>query len=210
MHDNIKNSKNQTLPWETTVQTEFELKTPEQIVNHIIERFAKLGMQSYGEAVTMEQHCLQSATFAQQEGQPESMIVACLLHDYGHLVHDLGEDIADKGIDAHHEVLGAEELKKWFGDEVVEPGRLHVDAKRYLCAVDKEYFDNISDASRLSLELQGGPMGAEEVTAFRENPYFEDAVTLRRYDDLGKQVDMQTPDLEAFREMLISHVRLAK
>lgn len=186
-----------------------ELKTAEQVVDHIFERFNAMGMQSYGEEVTMQQHCLQSATFAQQEGQSDTMIVACLLHDYGHLVHDLGDDIADKGIDAHHEVLGARELSQWFGAEVVEPGRLHVDAKRYLCAVDQQYFDELSDASRLSLELQGGPMSDAEVNAFRQNPYFENAVTLRRYDDLGKQVDMQTPSLEDFREMLERHVKIS-
>ena len=186
-----------------------ELKTAEQVVDYIFDRFNAMGMQSYGEEVTMQQHCLQSATFAQQEGQSDTMIVACLLHDYGHLVHDLGDDIADKGVDAHHEVLGARELNQWFGDEVVEPGRLHVDAKRYLCAVDQKYFDELSDASRLSLELQGGPMNDEEVETFRQNPYFEDAVTLRRYDDLGKQVDMQTPSLEDFREMLVRHVKIS-
>ena len=186
-----------------------ELKTAEQVVDHIFDRFNAMGMQSYGEEVTMQQHCLQSATFAQQEGQSDTMIVACLLHDYGHLVHDLGDDIADKGIDAHHEVLGARELNQWFSEEVVEPGRLHVDAKRYLCAVDQKYFDELSDASRLSLELQGGPMSDAEVEAFRQNPYFENAVTLRRYDDLGKQVDMQTPSLEDFREMLERHVKIS-
>ncbi|MBI1317362.1 MAG: HD domain-containing protein [Candidatus Hydrogenedens sp.] len=177
-------------------------ETTEEIIEHIFARFAEKGHLAYGEFVTEQQHALQSATFAERDGQPEAMVVACLLHDYGHLCHNLGEHIADEGVDAKHEEIGARQLKKWFGPEIVEPGRLHVAAKRYLCTVDPAYRAGLSPASEQSFVLQGGPMSPEEVAAFEAEPYFKDAVTLRRYDDLGKEPEMETPPLEHFRGMM--------
>lgn len=176
--------------------------TIDGIIDHIFERFAAKGHLAYGEFVTEQQHALQAAVFAERDGQPVTMVAACLLHDYGHLCHDLGEHIAEEGVDAKHEAVGAEALRAWFPPEVVEPGRLHVAAKRYLCTVDAAYRDALSPASELSFRLQGGAMSPEEVAAFEAEPYFDDAVTLRRYDDLGKEPDMETPPLEYFRPVL--------
>ena len=155
----------------------------------------------------MQQHMLQSATLAERDGQPPEMVAACLLHDFGHLVHDLDDDIADHGIDAIHEELGANHLREWFCDEIVEPGRLHVAAKRYLCGTDASYLDGLSAASVQSLELQGGPMSTDEIREFEEHPFWRQALTLRHYDDLGKQTDMETPELEHFRPLLMSFVK---
>lgn len=178
------------------------LPAPSPIVDEVIRLFRERGDRSYGESVTEREHALQCATFAQERGEAPHLVAACLLHDYGHLVHDLGEDIADHGVDARHEAIGANRLEKWFVPEVVEPGRLHVAAKRYLCWKDAAYLAGLSDASRKSLELQGGPMSDDEGRAFEANPYYEDAVRLRRYDDMGKIPGMVTPEVEAFRPVL--------
>lgn len=177
------------------------------IIDQLFATYHARGHRSYGEAVTEMEHMLQSATFAEQQGCKPSLIAAALLHDYGHLLHDLGEDVADKGIDAAHEQLGADYLQQYFIPAVTEPGRLHVAAKRYLCAVDPAYFATLSPVSVQSLALQGGPMSAAEVREFEASPFFEDAVQLRRFDDLGKIPGMATPDLEHFRPYLEAGLR---
>ena len=149
-------------------------------------------------AVTQLQHALQSAALAEAAGEPPTMIVAALLHDVGHMIHDLGENPAETGIDDAHEVLGARWLAARFGAAVVEPVRLHVPAKRYLCAVDPAYLGVLSDDSLRSLALQGGPMTAEEVEAFRREPHLDAATRLRRIDDHAKDPRVATAPLEHY------------
>jgi phosphonate degradation associated HDIG domain protein len=177
------------------------------IIDEIFARFQQRGHQSYGERVTQLEHSLQAAYFAEQQGAQPTLIAAALLHDVGHLLHDRGEDIADQGIDAIHEQIGGEFLEQYFTPAVAEPARLHVAAKRYLCAVDPAYFATLSPASVQSLALQGGPMHAAEVKAFEALPYYKEAVQLRRFDDLGKVPEMQTPGLEHFRPNLEAGLR---
>ena len=168
-----------------------------EIVADIFDRFARNGHREYGESVTQEQHALQTAHLAEQDGADDLLVAAALLHDFGHLLHD--EDAAVKGIDAIHEEIGAKFLSRHFAPEVVEPGRLHVQAKRYLCAVDADYFATLSPASVQSLELQGGPLSDAGITVFEEQPHWEAAVRLRQWDDGGKDPHMETPPLEHFR-----------
>jgi phosphonate degradation associated HDIG domain protein len=181
--------------------------TARQIVDRVIRLFDERGDRHYGENVTERAHALQTAYFARESGEPAAIVAACLLHDYGHLLHKLGEDIADQGVDAHHEELGARALAAQFVPEVVEPIRLHVAAKRYLCWKDPSYHEALSESSRLSLKLQGGPMSAAEGDAFESHPHFEAALKLRRYDDMGKVADLRTPSFEDFRPLLESFVR---
>jgi phosphonate degradation associated HDIG domain protein len=181
--------------------------TPRQTVDRLIRLFEERGDRHYGENVTERAHALQTAFFAQQSGEPAAIVAACLLHDYGHLLHNLGEDIADRGVDARHEELGARALADQFVPEVVEPIRLHVAAKRYLCWRQPSYHEGLSESSRLSLKLQGGPMSAAEGEAFEKHPHFEAALKLRRYDDMGKVPDLRTPSLEDFRPLLEGFVR---
>jgi [1-hydroxy-2-(trimethylamino)ethyl]phosphonate dioxygenase len=182
--------------------------TTEQIVNDIFALYAERGHRLYGEDVTELQHALQCAMFARRSGEPGRIVVACLLHDYGHLLHDLGEDIAEQGVDARHEALGADRLAQYFGPEVVEPIRLHVGAKRYLCWRQPDYFDGLSEASRRSLQLQGGAMMEAEAEAFARNPHADAAVRLRRYDDAGKEKELTPPDLETYRSLLETFLRV--
>ena len=148
--------------------------------------------------INQQQHALQAACLAEREGKGDALIVAALLHDVGHMVHDLGENPADAGIDDRHEELGNTWLQAHFGPEVTEPVRLHVAAKRYLCAVEADYFAKLSPDSVKSLALQGGPMSAEEVAAFEALPQHQEAVQLRRYDEQAKVKGLETPPVAHF------------
>jgi phosphonate degradation associated HDIG domain protein len=148
--------------------------------------------------VNQRQHALQAAWLAEQTGCPDSLIAASLLHDIGHLVHDLGDNPAEAGVDDQHEERGHQFLAAWFGPEVTEPVRLHVAAKRYLCATEADYFGRLSKDSVLSLSLQGGPMSAAEVAAFDALPQSAAAVKLRRFDEQAKVKNLQTPAVGHF------------
>ncbi len=177
------------------------------IVEEIFARFDRYGDREYGESVTQEQHALQTACLAEREGADTRLVAATLLHDFGHLLHD--EDAADKGIDAVHEELGADFLAQYFVAALVEPGRLHVQAKRYLCATDSTYFSGLSPSSVQSLALQGGPFNEMEVAQFETLPHWEDAIRLRRWDDRGKNPQMTTPPLEHYRPHIEAGLKTA-
>jgi phosphonate degradation associated HDIG domain protein len=160
---------------------------------------AEKGQRRYGlHDVTQLQHALQAATLAEQAGGTPALIVAALLHDIGHMVHGLGENPAEDGIDDRHEALGHAFLQHQFDLDVTEPVRLHVAAKRYLCAIEPDYAALLSPDSILSLGLQGGPMSSAEVKVFRTEIGVEAAVRLRRFDDKAKIKALQTPSLEHF------------
>jgi phosphonate degradation associated HDIG domain protein len=172
-------------------------------VSHILECFRLRGDSGYGnEAVSQLEHALQAAYAAEQAGASPQLIAACLLHDVGHLLHDLPEDAPDQGIDDEHEQLGAAWLVEHFVPEVVEPIRLHVAAKRYLCAVDSEYLSHLSPPSVKSLHLQGGPMTQSQSDHFELHPHFKAAVQLRRIDDQAKIPNLETPTLSHFEQYL--------
>jgi phosphonate degradation associated HDIG domain protein len=180
------------------------------MVDEIFELFRRRGDQAYfGEPVSQAEHALQCAHLARQANAPNSLVVSALLHDFGHLLHGLPETIADDGIDAHHEELASRRLRKCFGPEVTEPIRLHVAAKRYLCATDADYAARLSPASAQSLALQGGPMNAHEEAAFESNPYFEAGVQLRRWDDEAKVPGLRVPPLDSYRTLVEACVKNA-
>lgn len=163
------------------------------------------GCAQYGqEAVSQLEHALQCATLAETANQSDEMIAACLLHDFGHLVHNLGEDAALRGLDDRHEYRALPFLQDLFGPAVTEPIRLHVEAKRYLCAVDSAYWESLSPASRRSLELQGGIFSPEAAEAFIQQPHAKEAVQLRIWDDRAKIPNLQTHALSHFIPLLES------
>ncbi|HEX4170853.1 MAG TPA: HD domain-containing protein [Acetobacteraceae bacterium] len=157
------------------------------------------GSRQYGLSdVNQLQHALQAALLAEQSGCDAALVTAALLHDVGHMVHGLGENPAEEGIDDRHEELGSAYLAALFGPEVTEPVRLHVPAKRYLCATEPDYFARLSPDSVLSLKLQGGPMSPDEVVAFHALPHAAAAVQLRRFDEGAKIADLPTPPVAHF------------
>jgi [1-hydroxy-2-(trimethylamino)ethyl]phosphonate dioxygenase len=172
-------------------------------VDRIVEVFATRGNGAYfGEAVTETEHALQAAHLAEAAGADRELVTAALLHDIGHLLHDLPEDIADRRVDGRHEHVGAAWLRRHFGPAVAEPVRLHVAAKRYLCATDPDYRNALSPASQRSLELQGGPFTPAEVRRFEQEPHWEHAVALRRWDDAAKVPGLAVPGLDHYRPCL--------
>ena len=156
----------------------------------------------FGEAVSVAEHCLQAAYFAQVANAPDALVIAALLHDIGHLVGAAPDDLEEWTDDAHHELIGGGWLAKRFGPEVAEPVRLHVPAKRYLCATNPAYFDKLSAASVVTLKLQGGPMIGPEVAAFEARPYWRDAIRVRQWDDEGKVAGLRTPDFSAYAALI--------
>ena len=174
-----------------------------KISDEIFDLFARRGREAYfGEPVSQLEHALQTAHQAELVGATGSLVVAALLHDIGHLLHRLPEDVADRGIDGRHELIGAAWLAKGFGEEVTEPIRLHVAAKRYLCRMDKEYFDRLSFASRQSLALQGGPMNESEVREFEASSYSREGLLVRQWDDTAKEVGLKVPELSYYQTFL--------
>jgi len=148
------------------------------------------------------EHSLQAAWFVQKKSGEETLIAAALLHDLGHLLHDVGEDAAARGVDTRHEELGVEALAGHLADSVLDPIRLHVAAKRYLCFAEPRYLAALSPASVESLGLQGGPMTAAEAEAFLRLPHAREAVTLRHADDAAKVRGLAVPALETYRPLV--------
>jgi len=161
--------------------------------------FETFGAERYGgEAVNQLAHALQAAALAESAGAGAPLIAAALLHDIGHLVDGGDEGLAERGVDWRHEDRGAEWLATWFPPAVTEPIRLHVTAKRCLCATEAGYWDHLSRASKVSMAVQGGPMSREAADAFLAQPFAEDALALRRWDDLAKAPEGRTPGLAHF------------
>jgi len=172
-------------------------------LEEIFAAYINRGSKAYGgERINQLEHALQTALLAEQAGADAPLIVASLLHDYGHLIHELGAGAASRGLDDRHEVVGASKLSRFFGDAVTMPVRLHVEAKRFLCAADARYLNALSPASTRSLNLQGGPFSPAESETFFKRPFAIEAVRLRRWDEAAKQYGLQTPNLEHFRPYL--------
>jgi phosphonate degradation associated HDIG domain protein len=160
--------------------------------------FAGHGASWYGgEKVTQTEHALQCAMLAEQAGEPPALIAAALLHDIGHLMQ-----AESSTVDRRHQEVGAVALRGLLGDEVAEPIRLHVPAKRYLCAVDPDYHAGLSAASRESLVLQGGPFDAAGMQAYASLPRWREGLRLRRYDDLAKVQGASTPPLRHYLDIV--------
>jgi gamma-butyrobetaine dioxygenase len=177
------------------------------------ELFASEGARDYlGEPVSVGAHLLQAGALAEAAGAPGPVVAAALLHDIGHLPlpgpsrpasggNLVGRDLM-AGTDTRHGVVGAEWLAAWFGPEVTEPVRLHVAAKRYLCATEPSYVARLSEASVYTLSVQGGPMSAAEARAFSAHAYAADAIAVRRWDDQAKDPSASPPDFAHFIGLL--------
>ncbi|MEP7329097.1 MAG: phosphonate degradation HD-domain oxygenase [Betaproteobacteria bacterium] len=154
-----------------------------------------------GEPVTQLQHALQAGALAEAEGAGDALITAAFLHDLGHMLNLQGDTPTVRGIDDTHQYFAIPFLRGTFGDDVLEPIRLHVDAKRALCALESDYFDALSEDSRRSLKLQGGIYSKAETDTFLTKPYAHDAMRLRRWDDNAKVAGLATPPLTHFLDI---------
>lgn len=193
----MKNYIDQSLAQEMTGAT------AQQKIDALFNYIEARGQSFYDEVVTQLEHALQCAALAQQNNASHTLITGALLHDIGHLILD--EHNADKAflaMDLNHEEIGAQYMEPFFPDAVTTPIRLHVPAKRYLCTTDASYHDGLSEASKRSLKVQGGVMSDEEREAFEQIPHFQDALTLRRWDDLAKVKGLEISGLETYRDIV--------
>jgi len=180
------------------------------VVDEILTLFKKRGASAYfGERVSMSEHALQAAHFAQLEAAPPALVIAALLHDVGHLLEQVPDEIEDWTVDVRHEEVGSRWLAQRFSADVSEPVRLHVPAKRYLCATDAKYFQKLSTASVHTLKLQGGPMTPPEIMLFETEPYYKKAVCVRHWDDRGKVAGLSTAGIEDYGALIESMAGLA-
>ena len=177
-------------------------------ISDICMLFARKGGREYdGEGVTQLEHALQTATQAEREGAPPALVSAALLHDLGHMLNDLGDTPTLRGLDDRHQYAALPFLRGSFDDAVLEPIRLHVEAKRYLCATRPEYYAALSADSKRSLVLQGGTYGQEAAAAFAAQPGAVRAIALRRWDDAAKIAGVVTPPLEHFAGLMEAAMR---
>jgi phosphonate degradation associated HDIG domain protein len=154
-----------------------------------------------GEGVTQLEHALQSAQLAERDGAPAELVTAALLHDLGHMLNLQGETPTLRGVDDQHQYFAVPFLRGLFPAAVIDAIRLHVDAKRALCAAEAGYYEALSEDSKRSLKLQGGVFTPAELAAFRARAHAEDAMRLRRWDDAAKVPGAATPPLSHFLEI---------
>ena len=184
-----------------TLAQEMNAATPRQKVAVLFSYMEIRGQSFYDEAVTQLEHALQCAALATQNDASPTLITSALLHDIGHFILDEhNADVVFLNTDLNHEEIGAQYLEPFFPKTITTPIRLHVPAKRYLCTTDATYYDGLSDASKMSLKLQGGVMSDVEQDGFEQIPYFRDALTLRRWDDMAKVKGLETVQLETYRD----------
>jgi predicted HD phosphohydrolase len=174
----------------------------DQVIEEILNAYATCGHLDYGEHISMQEHMLQAAHLAERNGESDTVVVATLLHDYGHLICNMPNNTFEDGMDNFHEQLGAKSLENWFGKEIIGAIALHVDAKRYLCSASPGYRNKLSQASITTLAVQGGPMNEQEMTWFREQKGHQMALKVRIYDDQGKDPHMERPGLDHYIPML--------
>ncbi|MFN3811826.1 MAG: HD domain-containing protein [Roseateles asaccharophilus] len=171
-------------------------------IGHMLRSQAHMSYDGQrAEAVSALDHGLQCAQLAEWAGAPASLVAAALLHDIGHFADDEVVSLGDT-VDDEHELRALPLLSQGFGAAVLEPIRLHVAAKRYLVATEPGYRETLSPASLHSLMLQGGPMSPDECAAFAALPFAQDALALRRWDDVGKEVGKPTPSLDYYLALL--------
>ena len=175
------------------------------IVDKIINKYQTNNSLYIGEKVTITEHMVQTAMLAEQNHSSESLICACLLHDYGHFILEDPDHLVSKSIDGKHENIAFNFLKNYFKPEVFEPIKLHVQAKRYLCR-NKSYWNTLSEASKVSLKLQGGIMSDDEAEKFVSLKFQDKEILLRKYDDEGKIPNIKMKKIEDYRNLINSQL----
>jgi phosphonate degradation associated HDIG domain protein len=198
----MSNRIDQTLAEQMT-----DMIAAEKVVT-LFDYMERRGQSFYDESVghrfkTQLQHACQCANQAQLHGGSTTQVASALLHDMGHFLldeHNAESDFLDE--DQNHEEIGADYLEPFFPEVVTTPIRLHVPAKRYLCTTDASYYEGLSEASKRSFRLQGGVMSDEEQAAFERIPHYQDALQLRRWDDLAKVRGLETPAIDTYREIV--------
>jgi phosphonate degradation associated HDIG domain protein len=189
-----------------------QLQQAQTIADQIITLFNNKGAANYaGEEITQLEHACQAGQLATDDGQPDEIVLAAFLHDIGHLLDDSpdAEDMNGYGV-MDHEKVGADHLLQLgFSNTIATLIAAHVSAKRYLCAVNKRYYDNLSTASKATLQFQGGPMSDAEVRVFEANPLWRLIVKMRSWDEEAKHPNIPLPNMEIYRSKIVAHLLAA-
>ena len=173
------------------------------IIEKIISNFKNNKSLYIGENVTIAEHMIQSAMVAEKTKSKDNLICSCLLHDYGHFIVDDPDGLVKNNQDGKHEDIGYEYLKNFFKKDIVEPIKHHVLAKRYL-ARDKKYYNRLSEASKVSLKLQGGVLSNKEAKIFEKDEFFKDSIKLRKFDEAAKKIGVNIKDISEYKNLLKS------
>ena len=175
------------------------------IIDKIISNFINNKSLYIGEKITISEHMIQSAMNAEKAKSSNNLICSCLLHDYGHFILEDPDALVRKKVDGKHEYIGYEYLKKIFNKDVVEPIKYHVLAKRYL-ARNKKYLNSLSDASKVSLKLQGGALNIKESKEFEKKDFFKQSIKLRKFDEVAKRTDIKIKSIIEYKDLLSSQL----
>ena len=175
------------------------------VIYKIISNFINNKTLYIGEKITMSEHMLQSAMIAEKAKSSSSLVCASLLHDYGHFLLEDPDELVKNELDGKHEDIGYEYLKRFFKKDVVEPIKYHVLAKRYL-ARNKKYYNLLSDASKISLKLQGGKLNKKESNEFEKIPFFKNSIKLRKFDELAKKTNIKIKSINKYKDLLSSQL----
>jgi phosphonate degradation associated HDIG domain protein len=173
------------------------------VYQEVVDLFESAKAAEYlGEDITLVEHMVQCGDLAVEDGADDWLVVAALLHDIGHILISDAQEAQDAGEDRHHDEVGAAWIAQRFPEEIVEAVRLHVDAKKYLVSEVPGYVDQLSEASRITLKIQGGGFTEQECAEFLEQPFALEAIDLRVWDDAGKVRGTTSTDLSRFREAI--------
>ncbi len=175
------------------------------IIDKIISNFINNKSLYIGEKITISEHMIQSAMLAEKSKSNNDLICSCLLHDYGHFIIDDPDELVKNDKDGYHESIGYEYLKSFFKKEIVEPIKYHVLAKRYL-ARNKKYYNLLSDASKISLKLQGGILNKKESNEFEKMSFFKNTIKLRKFDELAKKTNIKIKSINDYKDLLSSQL----
>ena len=173
------------------------------IVDQIISNYENNKSLYVGEKVTMSEHMIQTAMLAEKTNCSSNLVCSSLLHDYGHFILENPDDLVAKNKDGKHEDVGCAFLEKYFIEDILGPIKFHVKAKKYL-ARDKKYYGLLSEASKISLKLQGGVMGKEEAKKFERNKFFENSIKLRKFDEIAKKSNLKIKSIKEYKNLLTS------
>ena len=173
------------------------------ILDKIISNFKNNKSLYIGEKLTMSEHMIQSAMLAEKAKCNDNLVCSCLLHDYGHFIIEDPYSLVNNNKDGEHEAIGYEYLKKFFNKEIVEPIKYRVLAKRYL-ARNKKYFNFLSEASKISLKLQGGILNNDESKEFKKKKYFKNSILVRKFDESAKQTNIKMKSIDSYKSLLKS------
>ena len=173
------------------------------IIDQILSNYLNNKSLYIGEKVTMSEHMIQTAMLAEKTNCSSNLVCSSLLHDYGHFILENSDDLVAKNQNGKHEDVGCTFLEKYFIEDILGPIKFHVKAKKYL-ARDKKYYELLSEASKISLKLQGGVMNNEEAKKFESNKFFENSIKLRKFDEIAKKSGLKIKSIKEYKNLLTS------